>query len=81
MPDKNLSECQDLARQLFAMQESCNDGRGICCVRTACFYLERGEWSSARAVCTNEGDKMRSYPAIWEFLLQQGLRDKGLFER
>lgn len=81
MAEKSLAECQSLSQQLFRMQADCNDGRGICCVRTACLYLERGEWSSARAVCANEGDKMRSYPAIWQFLLQHGLRDKGLFER
>ncbi len=61
-----------LARELTDLQAKHNSGRGVGCVRTLCFYLERGQLSQARAVANNEGDKISSYPDIVEVLKRVG---------
>lgn len=62
-----------VAKALYQLQAGYNDGRGVSCVRTICLYLERNDIDSAKAVCLNEGDKIRNYPAIVNFLKKKGL--------
>lgn len=62
-----------MSQALNALQEGENGGRGVSSVRTICFYLGRGERSSAEAAVNNEWDKIRSYPAIVSFLKDNGL--------
>lgn len=61
-----------LADELFALQAKHNGDRGVSCVRTMCMFLARGQYSSARAVAANEGDKIRSYPDIVAVLKRIG---------
>ena len=57
-----------LADKLDELQASKNDGRGVSHVRTIVAFLRAGRINEARAVCMNEGDKMRSYPDILELV-------------
>ncbi|MBY0359847.1 MAG: hypothetical protein K2W82_17725 [Candidatus Obscuribacterales bacterium] len=86
-PDGEEQECaivyvkdaDKLADELFCLQEPQNEGRGISCVRTLCEFMRRGKLSEARAVATNESDKISSYPAIVEALKRVGFWRESLF--
>ncbi|MDX1535896.1 MAG: hypothetical protein R3346_04015 [Candidatus Spechtbacterales bacterium] len=67
--DKNKLET--LANNLDELQASENEGRGISCVRTIAAYLRAGDKKTARAICLNESDKIRSYPEIYGLLKEQ----------
>ena len=56
--------------QLKELEKQKNDGRGVCCVRTVIFYLEKGHYDQALACCRNENDKIRNYADIQELLYQ-----------
>jgi hypothetical protein len=57
-----------LIEELKALEQKQNEGRGVSCVRSIIFYIEKEDLSSANAVCFNEGDKLRSYPEIVKVL-------------
>jgi len=65
-----------LADKLDALQAEKNDGRGVSCVRTLIMYLRRGEIDTAKAVCLNESDKIRSYPDIQDVLEKELIKEK-----
>ena len=73
-PEKNPMEM--LADKLDALQAEKNDGRGVSCVRTLIMYLRRGEIDTAKAVCLNESDKIRSYPDIQDVLEKELIKEK-----
>lgn len=56
--------------QLNQMQQTKNNGRGVCCIRTIIAYLKIGNYESAKAVYYNESDKICSYPDIHNLLTQ-----------
>ena len=66
-------DAYSLADRLDTMQEVENQGRGVCCVQTLVTYLRRGQMDEARAVCSNEWDKIRSYGKIAGTLKESGL--------
>ena len=72
--EKNPMEM--LADKLDVLQAEKNDRRGVSCVRTLIMYLRRGDIDSARAVCMNEGDKIRSYPDIKQILEEELINEK-----
>jgi hypothetical protein len=74
---KEKSSIEVLADNLDKLQASKNDGRGISCVRTLVMYLRRGDIESAKAVCLNEGDKIRNYPDIKELLETELMDEKS----
>ena len=53
-----------IAQQLEVLQKKENDGRGVSCVRNALAYLKRGDFETARTVCTTDWDKIRNYPDL-----------------
>jgi hypothetical protein len=50
------------------LQSTKNNGLGVDCVQTIVVYLRLGNTDKAKAVCYNEGDKIRSYPDIAKWL-------------
>mgnify|MGYP001613158381 CR=1 FL=1 len=80
--DKKLNVEQkylDLANKLDALQASKNNGRGVGHVRTIVAFLKAGMLDEAKAVCYNEGDKMRSYPDIMT-VVEEELLEGPLFK-
>lgn len=73
-----ISENVKQADELDRLQALENEGRGVSCVRTLAFHLRRGEIELAKAVAENEGDKIRNYPSIKQYLIEQGLMRKSL---
>lgn len=53
-----------LADILDKLQAPQNNGRGVSCIRSMITWLRRGDYRSARAVSSNEYDKIRGYPDI-----------------
>ncbi|MDF2435479.1 MAG: hypothetical protein JWP44_5110 [Mucilaginibacter sp.] len=45
-----------------------NDGRGVSCVNSIIYYLERQSYFDALTVIDNEFDKLRNYPAIVQWI-------------
>ena len=66
----------DLAQKLDEMQVSKNEWRGVSHIRTIVAFLRAGSIDKAKAVCYNEGDKMRSYPDILEIIEKELLEGK-----
>jgi hypothetical protein len=62
------NEWADVAEKLFALQEKVNGGRGISCVRQVVDELRRGDIKGARMIADMDGDKLRSFPEIENFL-------------
>ncbi len=75
-PKRERNPVEILARKLDALQSEKNGGRGISCIRTLIFYLDRGDIDSAKAVFLNESDKIRNYPDI-KLLLDRELSSKN----
>ena len=65
-----------LADKLDALQAKENNGLGVSCVRTPILYLRRGEIEQAKAVCLNDGDKIRNYPEIEAMIEKELLQEK-----
>jgi len=65
-PEKNLTQ---LADQLDQIQSKENEGRGVTCVRDIVHHLRQENIEDAKAICWNEYDKIRNYPDIQEFLI------------
>jgi len=59
------------ADTLDQLQSKENGGRGVSCVRTIITVLRQNDLGGARAVCFNEGDKIRSYPEIRQFVVEE----------
>lgn len=74
---KEKSPAEILADKLDELQSTKNEGRGVSCVRTLIAYLRRGDIDSAKAVCFNEGDKIRNYPDIEEVLAKELMEEKS----
>jgi hypothetical protein len=74
----NIEKYANLADKLDELQVSKNDGRGVSCVRGIIFELRRGNVDSAKAICNNEGDKLRNYPDIVK-LIEEGLLEANLY--
>lgn len=53
-----------IALELDELQKKENDGNGVSCVRNALSYLKRGDFESARVVCSTDWDKIRNYPDL-----------------
>lgn len=68
IPSFEKIELTKIADELNKMQAMENDGRGVSCVQTVIVYLRLGDLGSAKAVCNNEGDKIRNYPKIKEYI-------------
>ena len=56
--------------ELDSLQSKENDGRGVSCIRSIIFYLRQNDDDSAKKVYQSEGDKIRQYPVIQEWLIQ-----------
>jgi len=72
-------EIKYTAKILNLMQELCNDGRGVSCIREVVFWLERGEEKKAKLVIEHDWDKIANYPEIAEFLKEQKLAKKDWY--
>lgn len=62
------NEWEVVAQELYQLQEKKNDGRGISCVRQVVDELRRGDIEGARTIADMDGDKLRGYPDIENFL-------------
>ena len=60
---------QNYINELDDLQSKENDGRGVACIRDIIFYLRRNEIDTAKRVYQSEGDKIRQYPEIQKWLL------------
>jgi len=65
----------DLAQRLHELQVSKNNGRGVDHIRTIISFLRAGMIDKAKAVCYNEGDKMRSYSDILKVIEEELLEE------
>lgn len=61
--------CSKLTHNLQMAQNSINHGRGLDCVDTIIFFLNRGEINKAIACARNEWDKISSYEELSGLLL------------
>ncbi len=68
-----------LSEQLFKLQKDKNNGRGVSCVRDVCNYLIFGDRVKAKAVVTNDWDKIANYPDIAQFLKDNELAEKDAY--
>jgi hypothetical protein len=57
-------------QELNELQKQCNDGRGISCVKSIIICMERGDIVSAKFVYSIDGDKIRQYPYVNEWLMK-----------
>ena len=58
---------------LYSLQRVKNQGRGVCCVRAVATGLRCQDWDMSCAIVRNEWDKIRSYPDIASYLVENGL--------
>ncbi len=65
------AEWHRIADELETLQGEQNDGRGVSCVRSVVHYLRVGDIASARQVCLTDGDKMRNYPVIKDYIKER----------
>lgn len=72
-------EIKYTAEILNLMQELCNHGRGVSCVRAVVFLLQSGEIKKAKLVVEHDWDKISSYPEIAKFLKDQRLAKKDWY--
>jgi hypothetical protein len=61
----------DIANRLEELQAKENDGRGIGCVQTVVGCLRRGDVSSAKVAARTDGDKIISYPEVYDFIKKE----------
>lgn len=54
----------EAADMLDSLQARQNNGRGVTCVRSIVHYLRNNDFDSAKAVWSNDGDKIRQYPEV-----------------
>jgi len=54
--------------ELRILESQQNEGRGVSCVRSIIFFLEKEDRISAEITCFNEGDKICNYPEIQRLL-------------
>ena len=62
------STCILAIDKLITLMGQENDGRGISCVSAIIVSLNRVEVEDAKRIYMNEGDKIRSYPKIQDWL-------------
>lgn len=67
-PKSDKIELDELASVLTDLNSKQNEGRGVSCVRAIILSLERGDVEGAKAILSNEGDKIRNYPEIESIL-------------
>ena len=70
---RNKSKTEDQlltekANELDTLQAEQNTGRGVSCIRGIVHCLRRGDINTAKRVYQSEGDKIREYPKIQEWL-------------
>lgn len=76
---KHLNATPEEIEKLAALEAVENNGRGIQCVKSIIFSLQRGERDEARAVREWDGDKTRSYPLVEAQLTKMfGCRSHGV---
>jgi hypothetical protein len=66
-------------RDLFMMQAKHNDDRGVPCLRQVCSELERNNVEGAKAICSNDWDKISNYPDCANWLKDNGFVDKDAY--
>ncbi len=62
------SKRQDNIRILDDLQSKENDGRGVSCICSIISFLRRKEYNNAKRVYQYDGDKIRQYPEIQDWL-------------
>lgn len=78
---ESKNEWEAVANELNHLQETKNDGRGIECVRQVVSELRRGDIEGARTIADMDGDKLRAFPDIGNFLEEKifvGIPDSRL---
>ncbi len=72
-PEDNqiAEEVLGIADALDTMQASENGGRGVACVREVVRWLRKGDLRNARLAAEHDRDKIRSYPAILQFIQEK----------
>ena len=69
----------ELIIQLDEMQKTKNRGLGVETIRGIIFYLKKGDIEKAKVVWSWDGDKIRQYPDLWDFLITHlGCRTHGI---
>jgi len=72
---------KDFAIKLYNMQAKENDGRGISCVRNIVTYLHLKRIDAAKQIFSIDGDKIRQYPEIYQYIEQNlGCRLHGTID-
>lgn len=64
----NMEITKEQIDELDRLQAAHNDGRGISCVRSILIYLREGDIESAITIRCTEGDKIRQYKDVKDFL-------------
>lgn len=72
---ESKNEWEDVARELYQLQEKENDGLGVPCVRQVVDELRRGDIEGARTIADMDGDKLRGFPSIENFLEEKLFAD------
>ena len=63
----------EVAYKLDELQKTKNSGRGISCIRQIVEYMLRDDFESAQNTAEWDQDKIRSYPDIDKFCIENGL--------
>jgi hypothetical protein len=61
---------------LFELNQQANNGRGVQCVRDIILEINKRNFESAAAIVNNEWDKIRNYPEIAQWLIDNGYKYK-----
>ncbi len=75
-PNKQESPYKELMAQLEAINNVINNGRKSSVMSSIIFYLERGDFVSARAVTATDSDKLWQYDDDGK--IEALLRESGL---
>lgn len=68
---------QELADELFKLQSTENEGRGVSCVRSIVDCLRSNNGEDAHLICRNEFGKIRNYPKIVAWVLKNKIVEKA----
>jgi len=70
----------ELGNELQALQQLENNGMGIGCVGGVVNFLKMGDFPSAQAKVRSIRSKVRNFPEVYTYLLDNGLREKDRYE-
>ena len=70
---------KEISSNLFEMQQTKNQGRGVSCIRSVCAYLDLGKVEDAKLIIQHDWDKISNYGDIAKFLKNVMLAERSWY--